>query len=117
MRWGATILAVVAMAMLAGCGGGGSDPGAVVEAASIHQEKVEGEYLLAKVELDQAVLEQDQAAESGKPNYAEKATRDVMRAARHIEHECHEGDGLESCTEIEPIEAIVKEMTEEIGVH
>jgi hypothetical protein len=113
MRIGAVILAVMAVAMIVGCGGGGStDPGDAVEAASIQRDKAEGTWLLAEVEVDQAYLAEDLADRA-----APKRIREDLSDARHLEHRCVEGDGLESCTEREPIEAVVKELTEEAAAH
>jgi hypothetical protein len=112
MRRGAAILvAMVVFLALTGCGSGGSaDPGDAVEAAFVHRDKKQGEYLLAEVEVDQAYLAEDLVNGSGR-----KRIREDIRDAQHTEHQCWEGNGLESCTEIEPIEAVVKEMHEELA--
>jgi hypothetical protein len=111
MRRGAAILVAMVFLALTGCGGGGStDPGDAVEAAFVHRDKKQGEFLLAEVEVDQAYLAEDLVNGSSR-----KRIREDVRDAQHTEHQCWEGDGLESCTEIEPIEAVVKEMHEEVA--
>lgn len=39
-----------------------------------------------------------------------RARRTGLREARHIEAECHEGNGLEACTTLDAIEEIVEEL-------
>ena len=110
------VLLALAGAALAvtGCGGGGStDPEEAIHAAAEHRDHLEGELLLAEVELDQAFLRQDEKEAVDEPRKAARAISRALREVHKIEHECYEGDGLESCTAIEPIEELVKEIEQE----
>lgn len=105
------VLAATVLAAVSGCGGGGSgEPGDALEAAGEHRDQLEGELLLAEVEVDQAFLRQDEEEAVDEPRKAARGISRVLREVHKIEHECHEGDGLESCTAIEPIEELVKEI-------
>jgi hypothetical protein len=108
MPWGAAILVVLAVTILAGCGEGGStDP---VESADKHLEQVEGEYLLAKVELDRAWYRQAEMGQKEKPAKTYEDEFEDLADARRVLKRCIEGDGLESCSEVEPIRGIVTEL-------
>jgi hypothetical protein len=110
----AALLAATVVIVVPGCGGGGStESGGGVEAASEHREQVQGELLLAEVEVDQAFLRQDEEESVDEPRKAARAISRVLREVDKIEHECWEGNGLESCTAIEPIKERVKEIEEE----
>jgi hypothetical protein len=105
------ILAVVAVAILGGCGGGGnSDPGDAVESASKHLDQVEGEFLLAQAELDRQFFRQAEAKVAANPEGADRGEQRSLLEARRALNKCIEGDGLESCTEVESIREIVTEL-------
>jgi hypothetical protein len=107
-------LLAATIVVVAGCGGGGStESGDAIEATVQHRDQVEGELLLAEVEVDQAFLRQDEEEAVDEPRKGARAISRVLREVHKIEHECQEGDGLESCTEIEPIRELVKEIEKE----
>jgi hypothetical protein len=108
----------MAVGMLAGCGGGSAKYGEAAEAAEIHEEKVEGELLLAKVEVDQADMAEARADIAKDPSHPDREVQgDAREDAEKVEHRCYEGDGLEQCSEVSAIEAVVKEMNEEVAAH
>jgi hypothetical protein len=108
------LLAATVVIAVPGCGGGGSTgSGDAIEATVQHRDQVEGELLLAEVEVDQAFLRQEEEESVDEPRKAARAISRVLREVHKIEHECHEGDGLESCTAIEPIEELVKKIERE----
>ncbi|OJU85802.1 MAG: hypothetical protein BGO11_03690 [Solirubrobacterales bacterium 70-9] len=105
---------VVATAILAGCGGGGSsDPEDAIEAAAKHRDQLEGEFMLAEVELDKAYLAEDERTAKSKPRRAARLIDELIHSAEKIERRCRAGTGLESCTEMDAIEAVVGEIKEE----
>jgi hypothetical protein len=105
------LLAAAVMSVVAGCGGGGSsDPEDAISAAAKHRDQLEGELLLAEVEVDQAFLREDEDEAVDEPRKAARAISRILREVHKVEHECHEGNGLESCTALEPIEELVKEI-------
>jgi hypothetical protein len=105
------IAALAAAASIAACGGGEStDPEDAIAAAGKHRDQLEGELMLAEVELEKAFLAEDEKEAVDKPRQAASGISRVLRAAQRIEHECREGNGLESCTEIDSIEEVVAEI-------
>jgi hypothetical protein len=111
------LLAVAVSTALVACGGGGStDPEAALHGLSEHRDQLEGELMLAEVELDQGYLATAEASAKSKPRRAARAIDGILREVKKIEHKCHEGNGLESCTELDPIEAVVKEIEQEARV-
>jgi hypothetical protein len=107
MRWGAVFLAVMAAVIVAGCGGGDPDP---IESADIHLEKTQGEYMLAKVELDRAWYRHAETLQGEDPEKVDQREQHEALEARRVLKECIEGNGLESCTSVEPIREIVAEL-------
>ena len=114
MRWGAAILAVMAVAVLAGCGRGGHQPEEELAHAGQHLEDVKGELLLAEVEYARASFREAPEQLSGDLPKVARARRADVREAHHLQAECHEGDGLESCDSIEAIEEVVEELDQEV---
>jgi hypothetical protein len=112
------LLATFAVALVvSACGGGGStDPEDAIGTAADHRDQLEGELLLAEVELDQAFLAQDEREATKKPRQEARAIADLLRSAQKVERRCREGDGLESCTELDAIEAVVGEIEGEARV-
>jgi len=80
------VLLALAGAALAvtGCGGGGgsTDPEEAIHAAAEHRDHLEGELLLAEVELDQAFLRQDEKEAVDEPRKAARAISRDLGAAR-----------------------------------
>jgi hypothetical protein len=113
----AALLAAAVMVAASGCGGGGSsNPEDAISAAAKHRDQLEGELLLAEVEVDQAFLREDEEEAVDEPRKAARAISRILTEVHKVEHECHEGNGLESCTAIEPIEELVKEIEGEARV-
>jgi hypothetical protein len=111
------VLSALSGAAVTGCGGGGStDPEDAIHAAAEHRDQLEGELLLAEVELEKAFLEEDEREAVKEPRRAARGIAEVLRSAHKIERECREGDGLESCTELDSIEAVVKEIEQNARV-
>jgi hypothetical protein len=111
------LLAVAGSIALVACGGGGStDPEAALQGLSEHRDQLEGELMLAEVELDQGYLATAEATAKSRPRRAARAIDGILREVQKIEHRCHEGDGLESCTELDAIEGVVKEIEQEARV-
>jgi hypothetical protein len=111
------LAAVAGSVALVACGGGGStDPEAALSGLAEHRDQLEGELMLAEVELDQGYLAADEASAKSRPRRAARGIDEILREVKQIEHKCHEGDGLESCTEIDAIEAVVKEIEQEARV-
>jgi hypothetical protein len=111
------LAAVGVAAVVTACGGGGAtDPEDAIGAAAQHRDQVEGEFLLAEVELQKAYLAQDEQEAAKKPRQEARAISELLRSAHKIERECREGDGLESCTELDSIKAVVEEIDQEARV-
>lgn len=111
------LVLVFAAALVAGCGGGGSsDPEEAMATASRKVDEAEGALLLAEVELDQAYLAEDERTARAHPRQGARAIAEDLRRAKETERTCHEGDGLESCTEIEAIESVVEEIEAEARI-
>ena|SRR5882762_3924994 len=110
MRWGAVILAVVAV-VLGGCGGSGSvEPEEEIAAAVQREEDLRGELLLAEAEVARARVREAPVEFRGNLAKTARAKRGSLREARHVESECHEGNGLEACGTLDAIEEIVEEL-------
>jgi hypothetical protein len=111
------VLAAAGSFAIAACGGGGStDPEDALRGLGEHRDQLEGELMLAEVELDQGFLAADEATAKSRPRRAARGIAGILRDAQKIEHKCHEGNGLESCTEIDAIEGVVKEIEQEARV-
>ncbi|HJZ37376.1 MAG TPA: hypothetical protein VJ204_14005, partial [Solirubrobacterales bacterium] len=50
---------------------------------------------------------------AGNRSKIEKVQSEDVREAHHLQRECHEGNGLESCDSIESIRAVVEELDAE----
>jgi hypothetical protein len=99
-----------------GCGHGSTAPEAAIEKADKHVEQLEGELMLAEVEVEKAFLEEDEREAVKEPRRAARGISGILRSAHKIERECREGDGLESCTELDSIEAVVREIEQNARV-
>ncbi len=99
-----------------GCGHGSTAPEDAIEKADKHVEQLEGELMLAEVEVEKTLLEEDERTAVKEPRRAARGIAEVLRSAHKIERECREGDGLESCTELDSIEAVVKEIEQNARV-
>jgi hypothetical protein len=111
MRWVA--LGIVAMALLAGCGGSAHEPEEEIAQASQREEKAQGDLLLAEVEYAQAQFREAPEEFVGNGAKIARVRREDVKEAGHLQAECHEGDGLEPCDSIEAIEEAVKELDQE----
>src|ERR1700753_2653084 len=115
MRRGITVVALLlAMETIGGCGGGGGhEPEEEIARAYQGEESATGDLLLAEVEYDQAQFREAPEEFSGNRAKIVKVRREDVADAHHVQRECHEGDGLESCVSIEAIEAAVDELDQE----
>jgi hypothetical protein len=115
MRRGIAMVALlIAAATIGGCGGGGvHEPEEEIAHAYQRVESAEGDLLLAEVEYDQAQFREALEEFSGNLSKIGKVRREDVKDAHHLQRECHEGDGLESCDSIEAIEAAVDELDQE----
>jgi hypothetical protein len=111
MRWVA--MGLLAVILLAGCGGGAHQPEEEIANAYQREEKAKGDLLLAEVEYAQAQFRE--APEEFAGNAAKIATvrREDVKEAHELQADCHEGNGLETCESIEAIEEAVKELDRE----
>jgi hypothetical protein len=123
MRRIATFLLVASFALagsiaLVSCGGGSgsTDAEGALSGLAEHRDQLEGELMLAEVELDQGYLALAEESAKSKPRQAARGIDRILREVKKIEHQCHEGDGLESCTEMDAIEGVVKEIEQEAKV-
>jgi hypothetical protein len=107
------VAVVFAMAAIGGCGGGAHEPEDEIAHAYQREESAKGDLLLAEVEYDQAQFREAPEEFSGNRSKIAKVRREDVRDAHHLQRECHEGDGLESCLSIEAIEAAVDELDRE----
>jgi hypothetical protein len=111
---GMTMLAVLlGIVAIGGCGGGAHEPEEEIAHASQREETAKGDLLLAEVEYAQAQFREAPEEFSGNRSKIAKVRREDVREAHHLQVECHEGDGLESCDSIEAIEETVKELDQE----
>jgi hypothetical protein len=112
------LLAAAGSVAVVACGGGdgSSDPEAALSGLSEHRDQLEGELMLAEVELDQGYLAVAEESAKSRPRQAARGIDRILREVKKIEHKCHEGNGLESCTEIDAIEGVVKEIEQEARV-
>jgi hypothetical protein len=114
MRRGLMMLAVVlGIAAIGGCGGGAHQPEEEIAHAYQREEAANGDLLLAEVEYAQAQFREAPEEFSGDPAKIAKVRRGDVREAHHLQTECHEGNGLESCDSIEAIEEVVGELDRE----
>ena len=104
---------VLGIAAIGGCGGGAHQPEEEIAHAYQRVEAVEGDLLLAEVEYAQAQFREAPEEFSGNPAKIARVRRGDLREAHHLQAECHEGDGLESCDSIEAIEHAVGELDRE----
>jgi hypothetical protein len=106
------LLALIAVAAVGGCGGSHHPEEEIANAAQ-NEEKAKGDLLLAEVEYAQAGFREAPEQFAGnRPKIAKVQIEDV-REAHHLQRECHEGNGLESCDSIEAIRGVVEELDEE----
>jgi hypothetical protein len=112
MRRGTAMVALLlAMATFGGCGGGGvHEPEEEIAHAYQSEETAKGDLLLAEVEYDQAQFREAPEEFAGDRSKMAKVRHEDLRDAHHLQRECHEGDGLESCDSIEAIEETVDEL-------
>jgi hypothetical protein len=111
MTFVALLMAAVA---ISGCGGGSDHkPEEEIAHADQRLESAHGDLLLAEVEYDQALFREAPEEFSGDPAKIAKVRREDVADAHHVQRECHEGDGLESCVSAEAIEAAVDELDQE----
>lgn len=104
---------VLGIAALAGCGGGAHQPEEEITHAYQRVEAAEGDLVLAEVEYAQAGFREAPEAFAGDPAKIAKVRRGDVQEAHHLQRECHEGDGLESCDSIEAIEDVVDDLDRE----
>ena len=111
MSWGKWVLAVAAIVLLGGCGRSGpAKPEEEIAIAVQREEGLKGELLLAEAEVARARVREAPVEFHGNRAKTTRAKRTDLRDARHIEAECNEGNGLESCTTLDAIEEIVEEL-------
>ena len=108
------VLAVVlGIAAIAGCGGGAHQPEEEIAHAYQRVEAAEGDLVLAEVEYAQAQFREAPEEFAGDPAKIARVRRGDVKEAHHLQRECHEGDGLESCDSIEAIEDVVDDLDRE----
>lgn len=106
------LLALIAVVAFAGCGGGNHPEEEIANAAQ-REEKARGDLLLAEVEYAQAWFREAAEQFAGSRSKIEKVRSEDVRKAHHLQRECYEGNGLESCESIEAIRGVVEELDEE----
>jgi hypothetical protein len=111
MRWVA--MGLLAMVLLAGCGGGAHQSEEEIANADQRVEKAQGDLLLAEVEYAQAQFREAPEEFAGSAAKIATVRRDDVKEAHELQTECHEGDGLEPCQSIEAIEGTVDELDRE----